>query len=116
MTPSPLNENDFIDAKYNIYTSKRRFISATVQNKQFTLLCEDFGPECEIINSKDEYEFYYTLDSNNTAKLFIRLRIEFDVIEDLSELLKIAFGFDGGTVAFEIFCKKNKIKYMCIVL
>ena len=43
-------------------------------------------------------------------------KVEIDVIKDLSELLKIAFGFDGGTVAFEIFCKKNKIKYVCIVL
>lgn len=116
MTPSPLNENDFIDAKYNIYASKRRFISATVQDKQFTLLCEDFSPDCEVMSGKDEYEFYYALNEKNTVKFFVQLRIEYDVIGDLSENLKNAFGFDGGTVEFEVFCKKNKIRYTCITL
>lgn len=109
-----LHEEDRADASYHVYSSKRRTIDIHIRNGKLTLVCEDHGSECSVMTGKDEYEFCYELDEENTHRFLARLRIEYGLTGNLPELLKAAFGTDDGTVLFVIFCETNKIEHRLI--
>lgn len=105
------HERDLQDAQYFLYSSNRRCFDIHIAESELVLHCEDFGPECEIMTGKDEYEFYYRLNEDATHRFLARLRIETDLNVQLDELLKLHFGEDNGPRKFEEFCDRNLIEY-----
>lgn len=101
---------DIRNGIYNVYDSLERFITFKIYDKKLVLVCGDYGEECQIISGKDEYEFYYSLDIENTRRFFERLRVAYGCEKQIEELLKEVFGCDDGTVKFAKFCKEQNIK------
>lgn len=102
---------DLADASYSVYSSERRYIDFRISDRKLTLACQDFGPECEIMNGGNEYEFFYSLDEDKTLRFLERLRMEYGFKDELADLLKKAFCSDNGPSRFTEFCDKNHIKY-----
>lgn len=105
-----VHEKDLLNAQHSVYSSRARFIDFNISNKKLDVACSDFGPSCSCMSGKDEYEFHYTLDEENTHRFLTRLRIEYGLEKPLEDLLKEVFGYDDGTVRFVNFCKKQKVR------
>lgn len=108
-TLGELHKKDIANDRYEVYDSSDRHIEFKVYNKELTLACEDFGDDCKFISGKDEYEFYYSLDEENTHRFLTRLRIVYGCEKPIGELLKEVFGCDDGTVKFTNFCEEQNI-------
>jgi len=104
-----LHKKDVVNGIYNVYSSASRCIDFKIYNKKLLLACEDYGEECRSISGKDEYEFYYSLDEENTHRFLTRLRIVYGCEKPIGELLKEVFGCDDGTVKFANFCEEQNI-------
>lgn len=104
-----MHKQDIVDGIYEIFSSPRRYITFKIHNEELIVACEDFGDECKSINGKDEYEFYYELDNENTHRFLTRLRIVYGYEKPIADLLKKIFGYDNGTIRFVNFCKKQHI-------
>lgn len=101
---------DMTDDRYDVYISADRHIEFKIFRKKLVLACEDYGEECRRISGKDEYEFYYSLDEENTHRFLARLRIVYGCEKTIGELLEEVFGCDDGTIKFADFCEEQNIK------
>lgn len=99
-----MHEQDLSDASYDIFHSERRSLSIRISNGELTFSGEDWGKECESINGKDEYEFYYSLDADSTHRLLVQLRMKHGRRLKLSTIFKKEFGSDDGSVKFKAYC------------
>ena len=106
-----LHERDLEDARYNLFTSNRRSTEITIQERKLVLSVEDFGEVCESINGKDEYEFWYALDEDNTRRFLVQLRFKYGVRYKLETILKKAFGKDNAPEEFRKFCEEVMVEY-----
>lgn len=101
---------DTLDADYTLYCSTTRALSVYIEHMAetgcLTFKGSDFGKECEIINGKDEYEFEYRLDGEDTYKMFSYLRAKYGINCKTETLLKMEFGYDDGSVRFKKLCYK----------
>ena len=104
-----LHKKDITDGRYEVYDSPERHIEFRVHNKKSSLACEDYGDDCKFITGKDEYEFYYNLDEENTHHFLASLRTVYGCKKPIGELLKDVFGCDDGTVKFFNFCQEQNI-------
>lgn len=104
-------EKDMSDCSYSLYSSTSRSLDVSLSDRQLTFSGSDYGKECEIINGKDEYEFHYSLDEENTYVLLMALRNKSGIRYKLGTVLKNEFGYDDGSIRFEQFCKDNDITY-----
>jgi len=75
------------------------------------LSVEDFGEACESINGKDEYEFWYALDEDNTRRFLVQLRFKYGIRYKLETILKKAFGEDNAPEEFRKFCEEVMVEY-----
>ena len=75
---------------------------------------KDWGSICEEIWGRDEYEFYYSLDKENTQAIFEVLRNRQGIEVDTETLLKNEFGCDDGSIRFREMCERNDISYRFI--
>lgn len=100
---------DIANGRYVVYDSPDRHMEFRIHNKELMLACEDFGDDCKFINGKDEYEFYYSLDEENTHRFLACLRIAYGCEKPIGELLQEVFGCDDGTVKFFNFCNEQDI-------
>lgn len=102
---------DMQDCTYAVFHSKKRNIDIKITEQSLILQCEDFGESCKSINGKDEYEFSYTLDDENTHRLLVQLRMKHGLELELADIFKKEFGSDNGTILFENVCKKVGVQY-----
>ena len=98
------HDHDLTDADYTLFSSPERALSIQVQEGKLTFSGHDFGETCKSINGKDEYEFWYNLDEDNTHRLLVQLRMKHNLRNRLSTILKNEFGSDDGSVKFRAFC------------
>lgn len=105
------HEADLEDARYYLFDSARRSVALTIKDGKLVLSVLDFGAECESINGKDEYEFWYVLDEDNTKRFLVQLRFQYGTRYKLETILKKAFGEDGGPEAFRKFCEEVSVAY-----
>lgn len=106
-----LHEQDLADGRYYLYSSTRRSTAITLQDGKLVFSVEDWGNECENINGKDEYEFWYALDEDNTRRFLVQLRFQYGIRYKLETILKKAFGEDNGPEEFRKFCEKVMVEY-----
>lgn len=97
---------------FSAYSSKRRWIDIRISNGELSMEVCDYGPECEIISGRDEYEFTYSLDEKDTAKLMNHLRKKYDAKMSGEEILRAEFGKDSGSVDFRRLCGRLRIEPM----
>lgn len=95
---------DMSDVDYDLYSSPERTLSIQISEGKLTFAGQDFGEACEVINGKDEYEFWYHLDEENTHLLLVQLRLKHSIRNKLITILKNEFGSDDGSVKFKVFC------------
>lgn len=105
------HEQDLEDAIYNLYISSCRNTEITIKEQKLVFSAEDFGAECESINEKDEYEFWYALDEDNTKRFLVQLRFKYGTRYKLETILKKAFGEDNGPEEFRKFCEEVMVEY-----
>lgn len=96
--------------QYNLFSSKSRSLSISLAEGKLTFKGEDFGEACKFMNGTTYYEFYYTLDEENTARLIALLEEKYGADAELETILKSEFGADDGSVKFAKFCETNGIK------
>lgn len=96
--------------QYDLFSSNARSLSISLEEGKLTLHGEDFGEECIKMNGTSEYEFYYALDVENTARFIALLEEKHGTVADLEEILKKEFGTDDGSVKFAKFCEENGVK------
>lgn len=102
---------DMRDDSYTIFGSERRQIDIKIKERHFVLHCEDYGDSCKNINGKDEYQFAYTLDYDNSERLLVQLRMKHGIDMELADIFIKEFGSDNGTVLFEKACKELGVQY-----
>ena len=102
---------DIADGQYEVYTSECRNIDIEIKNRSLVLTCVDTGSLCNGMNGKDEYEFFYSLDEDNTHRLLVQLRMKHGIESSLTEILLNEFGLDNGTILFEQACRKFGVSF-----
>lgn len=88
--------SDQEDASFAVYSSTSRNIHINVSGKRMTLAVNDYGKACEMVNGKDEYEFYYSLEEKETLQILKYLRNKHGYRSKLQSILKKEFGYDDG--------------------
>lgn len=102
---------DIKDCEYKLYSSDKKTTYIVIKNKQLTFRGEEYGPQCYKINGEDEYEFFYSLDENNTHRFLAQLRIATKPDISLERLLKTYFGVSAGSTRFTQFCDAVNVIY-----
>ncbi len=108
--------DDIKDSEYKLYSSTNRSLSIILQDKKLTFYGEDRGRECELISGRDEYEFAYELDEEQTYKLICTLRMQNAWQHSVEEIFMQEFGFEDGSVRFERYCTVADIDYYFLSL
>ena len=105
------HDRDRTDADYDLFLSEDRCLSLQIREGKVTFVGQDFGEACASVNGKDEYEFRYRLDEENSHRLLVQLRLKHGLQKELRTVLKDEFGGDDGSVKFKEFC--NEIGVDC---
>ena len=82
-------------------------VKATIANGQLTLSGQDLGPVVESFWGDSDYEYWYTLDKDNTAKLISAIHGE----EDVQGSLLREFSGESGCKRLRDICEQNGIQY-----
>lgn len=82
-------------------------VRADLQDGVLTFSGHDLGPYVEEMWGDDDYEYWYTLDKENTEKLLTVIHGE----EDPEAALLREFSGEGGCRNLRKVCRRNKIKY-----
>lgn len=104
-------ETDLLASKITMVSGKNRYVEIEILNKTLTLSGEDYGPACERINGKDEYEYHISLNEDNTKRLLVQLRMEYGTEMPLAEMLKLAFGTKMPSTKLMEYCKAREVEY-----
>lgn len=96
--------------QYNLFSSNTRSLSISLEEGKFSFHGEDFGEECVKMNGSRFYEFYYTLDRENTARFIALLEEIHGADAELETVFKEEFGADDGSVKFAKFCEENGVE------
>ena len=105
------HRRDLTDIDYELYSAPDRNLSIRINEGRLTFVGQDFGIACEPVNGKDEYEFQYALDEDNTHRFLVQLRLKHSLRNKLSTILKNEFGNDDGSVKFKAFCDEIGVVY-----
>lgn len=81
-----------------------------ILNRALTLSGEDYGPACEKINGKDEYEYRVALDEDNAMRLITQLRMKYGIDIALESIFVEEFGYENPSSKLMDFCKKKNVK------
>ncbi len=82
-------------------------VSADLVNGALTISGCDLGPLVEEVWGDLDYEYWYSLDEQNTEKLFAAIHGE----TEPEEALLREFSGEGGCRAFREICGNNGIQY-----
>ena len=105
-------DQDLTDATYNLAGNREQHIDIVVKDGKLSLDGEDYGPACESINGKDEYEYHVSLDEENTKRLLVQLRMDGGIEVPLIEVFQEAFGDSMISTRMMKYCKKKKVRYV----
>ena len=100
-----------LDSLYHLFSSTTRSLKISISDNKLTFIGNDYGSYCEEVWGRDEYEFYYELDEENTYSLLRLLMNKYEIEDNLETILKNEFGCDEGSILFDKFCKENGIQY-----
>lgn len=104
-------ERDLEDGEYPLFSGRRRSFGIRIKDKCLFFDGEDWGKGCEVINGKDEYEYHYNLDSDNTKCFLTQLRLEHGREVPFGTLLTYIFCHENGMVLFLNLLEKYKVNY-----
>lgn len=110
------HQKDLEDASYHIFSSASRSLTVSISEKQLTFRGNAYGKECQVINGKDEYEFYHSLNEDDTIFFLAKLRLKYGINVGLKTILENEFGHDVGSVYFTNLCDEMGIKYKTILI
>lgn len=100
-----------VNGIYKLYSSTSRSLQIVIEDQSLTFSGRDYGAVCEMMTGKDEYEFHYVLDEENTYNLVSKIKEKYDENCNLNDILKKEFGYEDGSVRFKEFCERMKIEY-----
>ena len=92
---------NYHDERINIH------VQADLQNGKLTLAGHDFGKTVEGVWGDSDYEYWYSLDRENTKKLLAVIHGE----EDPKAAVLREFSGEGGCKALRDICNQNEIQY-----
>lgn len=104
-------ERDLYAGTYEMMNTRDRSARIEVLNRALTLSGEDYGPACEKINGKDEYEYRVTLDAENTMRLIVQLRMKYGIDTALGSIFAEEFGNEMPSSRLMDLCQKQNIAY-----
>ncbi|MEA5017432.1 MAG: hypothetical protein VB009_01785 [Erysipelotrichaceae bacterium] len=84
------------------------YVSASLTKGCFLISGQDIGEDLEKYFGKDEHEYFYAFDKENTKRLSSLLRKE---NADIKKVLLNKFAGLDGCAALRTFCEKNNIEY-----
>lgn len=102
---------DLADGEYELYSSPSCDLSVRIREGELTFIGEDTGEACRMINGKDEYEFRYHLNAENTRRLIVNLRLRYSLRYKSGTVLKDAFGTEDGSIKFKEFCDSLGVNF-----
>jgi len=105
------HNNDMTDSEYELFSSSTRHFSIAISNNKLTFVGHDLSKDCESINGKDEYEFWYSLNEDETHRFLVQLRLKHNLQYKLSAILKNEFGYKDGSLKFKEFCEAIEVKF-----
>ena len=103
-------ERDLYAGTYEMMNTRDRCARIEVLNRALTLSGEDYGPACEKIDGKDEYEYRVALDEDNARRLITQLRMKYGIDIALESIFVEEFGYENPSSKLMDFCKKKNVK------
>ena len=104
-------ERDLYAGTYKMIDIRDQSARIEVLNRELTLSGEDYGPACERINGKDEYEYRVALDEENTMRLIVQLRMKYGINRSLESIFVEEFGRNKSSTKMMEFCQERKIEF-----
>jgi len=104
-------DRDILDGSYSLYSSETGGLTISIKEGELALSGSNYGDRCEVVNGKDEYEFYYTLNPGDTNALMVFLRNKYGTQKKLATILKNELGYDDGSARFEELCRNIGVTY-----
>ena len=104
-------ERDLYAGTYEMMNTRDRSARIEILKRALTLSGEDYGPACEKINGKGEYEYRVVLDEENTMRLIVQLRMKYGIEISLASIFVEEFGREMPSSNLMDFCKKKDIAY-----
>lgn len=102
-------ELDKKDRTCKLFSAKEVSLYISIDNEKLTFHGEHFGSDCVDFGGKDEFEYHYPLDKDNTTRLLTKLRMKYGFEKDLEEIILGEFGTEEGSMRFRSFCERNYI-------
>ena len=102
-----VHKHDLSDATYELFRSDAAFLYAEI--KDGTMMFRGDMTE-------DGYnrELAYSMDSDNTHRLLVQLRLKHGIRDTLSAVLKREFGSENGAMNFSEFCKEHDVEFLVL--
>ena len=85
-------------------------VTAELSDGKLQVSGHDIGPLVEKFFGRDEYEYWVTLDQENTGKLFRSLGCEERSGEEQLEAVERSFGGDMADTRLKRYCEQNGIR------
>ena len=104
-------EVDLRASEFALASGRNRRVEIKVLDGKLALSGEEWGPACERINGKDEYEYRVSFDEDNTKRLLTQLRMEYGTEMPLAEMLREAFGTEMPSTKLMEYCEAREVEY-----
>ena len=102
---------DLKDREYSFEGVYSCSIEIRVQDGCIRISGQDFGSVCKSMTGDSEYEFFYSLDEENTKRFLLVLRERYGLKKSLRQVLKEEFGDYWNSDSFRDICMFNGIQY-----
>ena len=89
-----------------------KYARIQVEDSKITFEGHDVGLGCNIITGGDEYQYFVTLDYDDTYDFICHLRAKGGIEKPFAELLVENFAGHEAFAKFMDFCKTEEIKYV----
>lgn len=98
---------DLSDATYELFRNDTAFLFAEI--KGGTMLFHG-----DMTENGLNRELAYSMDSDNTRRLLVQLRLKYSIRENLSSVLKQEFGNENGAMNFIEFCEEYDVNFLAL--
>ena len=99
-----VHELDLSDATYELHRGEEHFLFAEISEGELL-----FHVEAAALD--DPRESVYRMDSDNTHRFLVQLRLKHGIRNKLSTILKKELGKEDGAEPFFAFCREYNIQY-----
>lgn len=104
-------ESDLADGVWPLVNNRRRHVSIRLREGKLTLEGQDLGADCQSMSGEDEYEYFVSLDEDNSKRLLTQLRMEYGTGIPLQELLRQALGREAPSSRLMEYCREKRVQY-----